>query len=167
MTDTHASLETAPPVRTKVPVAIEEALAAGVMAMICLITFANVVVRYFTDYSFAFTEEYSIVLMVVLTMIGAAAAVVRDHHIRITFLIDKLSTPARRIADLFALAASMLMFALLVWLGGRLAWDEYRFEVTSPGLGDPQWLYTIWLPILSVVILLRLLGAAVRRWRGE
>jgi len=166
MTDTHSSLDTAPPAETKVPVAIEEALAAGVMATICLITFANVVVRYFTDYSFAFTEEYSIVLMVVLTLIGAAAAVVRDHHIRITFLIEKLRPSLRRIADLFALVASMVMFSLLVWLGGRLAWDEYRFEVTSPGLGDPQWLYTIWMPILSVIILLRLVGAAVRRWRG-
>ena len=167
MTDTHSSLDTTPPAKTRIPVAIEEALAAGVMAAICLITFANVVVRYFTDYSFAFTEEYSIVLMVVLTLIGSAAAVVRNHHIRITFLIDKLTAPGRKAADLFALVASMIMFALLVWLGGRLAWDEYRFEVTSPGLGDPQWLYTIWMPLLSAVILLRLLGATVRRWRGE
>ena len=34
------------------------------------------------------------------------------------------------------------MFALLLVLGGRLVWDEYRFEVTSPGLGEPQWIYT-------------------------
>ena len=31
--------------------------------------------------------------------------------------------------------ATIAMFALLVVLGGRLVWDEYRFEVTSPGPG--------------------------------
>ena len=35
---------------------------------------ANVLVRYFTDVSFAFTEEISVVLMVVMTLVGAAHA---------------------------------------------------------------------------------------------
>ena len=41
------------------------------MAALCLITLGNVVARYLTNYSFAFTEEYSIALMVVVTMLGA------------------------------------------------------------------------------------------------
>ena len=53
----------APP---RLPVRIEEFFAALAMALICLITFANVLVRYFTDESFAFTEEFSVFLMVVL-----------------------------------------------------------------------------------------------------
>jgi len=54
------------------------------MALICLITFANVLVRYFTDESFAFTEEFSIFLMVFMTFVGASAAFVRNTHIRVT-----------------------------------------------------------------------------------
>lgn len=42
------------------------------------------------------------------------------------------------------------MFALLAALRGPHGWDEYRFEVTSPGLGLPTWYYTVWLPILSL-----------------
>jgi TRAP-type C4-dicarboxylate transport system permease small subunit len=44
-----------------------------------------------------------------------------------------------------------------------MAWDDYKFEVTSPSLGVPQWWYTIWLPVLAVVIVLRLLAVF---WRG-
>lgn len=44
-----------------------------------------------------------------------------------------------------------------------MAWDDYNFEVTSPSLGVPQWWYTIWLPLLSIVIVLRLLAML---WRG-
>ena len=77
----------------RVPVKIEEACAALAMALICIITFANVLVRYFTNVSFAFTEEFSIFLMVVLTLFGAAAAFARDRHIRMTFFVE---TPAGR-----------------------------------------------------------------------
>lgn len=149
----------------RVPLRIEEALMAAVMAALCLITFANVVVRYLTNVSFAFTEEYSIWLMVVLTLLGSAAAFASDRHIRVTFLLDWLPPGARRVAELLILAAVALMFALLVRLGGRLAWDEYRFEETSPGLGIPTFLYTMWLPILSAVIVLRVAGRMIRMAR--
>ena len=45
----------APP---RVPDRLEGYLAAAGMAALCLITFANVVVRYLTDVSFAFTEDF-------------------------------------------------------------------------------------------------------------
>ena len=44
------------------------------MALIALITLANVVVRYLTAYSFAFTEEVSVALLVALALLGSAAA---------------------------------------------------------------------------------------------
>ena len=64
--DTTHPTEEAP----RVPVRIEDFLPRWPMALICCITFANVLVRYFTDVSFAFTEEFSIFLTVVLTFFG-------------------------------------------------------------------------------------------------
>src|SRR5437868_5833619 len=69
---------------------VEEALGAAVMATIALITFANVVVRYATDLSFAFTEEISIALMVVVTLIGASLTVAKDRHIRVEYFLGKV-----------------------------------------------------------------------------
>lgn len=68
---------------------IERWLAAFALAVICLISLANVLVRYATDASFAFTEEISIFLLVVLTFAGAAVAMRRNGHIRIALLEDK------------------------------------------------------------------------------
>ena len=39
-----------------------------------------------------------------------------------------------------AMLATVAMFGLLIALGAKLVWDEYRFEVTSPGLGVPRWI---------------------------
>jgi TRAP-type C4-dicarboxylate transport system permease small subunit len=64
---------------------IEDWLTVIVMALLALITFANVLVRYFTSSSFAWTEEISIFLMIVLALVAGSAAVARDRHIRIEF----------------------------------------------------------------------------------
>ena len=145
---------------------IERALAAVVLGAICLITLANVVVRYFTNYSFAATEEISVALMVVLALLGSATAVARRRHIAITILVERLPRPLKRFAEVIAETATLVMFLLLVWLGGELAWDVYRFEETSPGMGWPQWIYTIWLPILAALIALRAAVMIVRSLRS-
>lgn len=146
----------------RLPVALEGAVAALLMAVLAAITFANVLVRYFTDRSFAFTEEYSVALMVVLTLAGASAAFAADRHIRMTFFVERLRPAVQRRIELLVLALSLLLFALIAWYGARLAWDEYRFEVLSPGLGVPQWQYTVALPVLAAAICLRILGRMLR-----
>jgi TRAP-type transport system small permease protein len=136
--------------------AIERVVLALIMAALCLITMANVVVRYFTNVSFAFTEELSVWLMVVMTLVGASTAFYRNKHIAILFVVERVGPRLRAQLTLFGLLASMLMFALLTWYGGRMAWDDYRYDVTSPALGVPQWLYSVWLPVLSVLVIVRI-----------
>ena len=142
--------------------AIERFLMAASMGVLCLLTMANVLVRYFTDISFAFTEEISVALLVVMTLVGASHAFASNHHIAITFFVDRKPEwhgAVRR----FAAFCSLIMFGLLAWYGVLMAWDDYSFEVTSPSLGVPQWWSTVWLPVLSILIVLRLLAVL---WRG-
>jgi TRAP-type transport system small permease protein len=157
----------APEPETRVPLSLEKVVAAASMAALCLITLGNVIARYLTNYSFAFTEEYSIALMVVVTMLGASYATAADRQIRITWFADLLPPEGRRWAELFATLATIVMFALLIVLGGKVVWDEYRFEVTSPGLGEPQWIYTLALPLLSAAVVGRAIGHGVRVWRSR
>jgi TRAP-type C4-dicarboxylate transport system permease small subunit len=138
------------------PVKLEEALAAGAMALLCVITMANVVVRYLTNISFAFTEEISVWLMVFMTLVGAAGAFVKGHHISINFFVDRLAPATRRVVQLLGLIASTVMFATLAVFGTRMAYEDFRYDVTSPALDIPQWLYTVWLPVLSLLIVVRL-----------
>ena len=65
---------------------LERWLATLALVIISLISLANVGVRYFTDASFAFTEELSVFLLVILTFAGASVALRRNRHIRIGFL---------------------------------------------------------------------------------
>ncbi len=151
---------------TRVPLAIEDWLTVIVMALLALITFANVLVRYFTSESFAWTEEFSVFLMIVLALVAGSASVARNRQIRIEFFAD--SGPERRQRALARFGAFMmfLLFALMTVLSARLVWDHFRYDETSPGIGVPMWWYSIWLPVLSVAIAGRALGLFVRRGRG-
>ena len=156
---------------SKRPGRIEERIAVGAMGLLVAITLLNVVTRYLTGGSYAWTEEISVFLMVVMALAGASAVAGRDSHIRIEFFTR------RRLADgtylqrrglmLFAALVSSGVFLLLAALFARWVWDQYRFSETSMGLGVPLWWYGLALPLLCLSISARAFSAFLRIRRGE
>ena len=153
--------------QTRVPLKLEEYTAGIAIGILGIITFANVVVRYLTNFSFAFTEELSVFLMVLVALVGGSSVMAKGGHLKIMFVVDRVSPERRRVVGLIANAVTAIMFLLLAIFGARMAWDEYRFEVTSPGLGVPTWIYTVWLPLLSLAIFGRAVGVMIRAWRQK
>lgn len=150
----------------KVPLALEDWVSVLSMALLALITFANVLVRYLTNTSFAWTEELSIFLLIVVTLTAGSTAFVRSQHIRIEFLADAGPQNRQRRLAIIATLFSVLFFIALTILSGRMVYDEYTWGDTSPAIGVPTWWYSIWVPILSGVITLRLAGMLHRLLRG-
>ena len=134
------------------PRKIEERIAVGAMALLVAITLLNVVSRYLTDESFAWTEEISVFLMIVLTLAGAASAAAGDSQIRIEYFYDAGSAPRRRRFALFAAVVSAVFLAFFALLFGGMVWDEIRWAETSMGLGVPRWWYSAWIPPLCLFI---------------
>ena len=56
-----------------------------------------------------------------------------------------------------------VLFALIACLSVRTVYDDIKYGETSPGIGVPQWWYTIWLPVRSTAIASRALGLFIRR----
>ncbi|WP_353154210.1 TRAP transporter small permease [Pollutimonas bauzanensis] len=156
---------TDPPV--KVPLKIEDWLSVLILGGLALITFTNVLVRYLTNNSFAWTEEISVFLLIVLTMTAGATAFVRNQHIRIEIIADGGSPQRQRKLAIISSVVVLLFFVLLAVLSLRMAIDDYTWGDTSPAIGVPNWWYTIWMPILATAISLRMLGMLRRLLRGE
>jgi TRAP-type transport system small permease protein len=152
--------------KPRVSLKLEEVAMAAAMAAMALITGANVLTRYLTNVSFAFTEEYSVLLMVAVALLGTSYAMAGSRHIRIGFLVDDMKPEWRRPAEVIAMVLTIICFAVLLIWGTRLAWDEYRFESMTPGLGNPQWIYSGLLPLFSAAIILRAIGRLIRLTRG-
>lgn len=140
---------------SKKRIPLESWLGIIALSAISIISLANVVVRYTTDASFAFTEEFSVFLMVVLAFSGAAVAARSNEHIRITLLENHLGLTGRRIVYFLQWLGSVVVLGLVVWYGGTLTYEEYTWESLSPSLGYPTWIYLIWLPFLACVVMIR------------
>jgi len=137
------------------------------MAGLCVITMANVLVRYLSDQSFAWTEELSVFLLILTTMAGTAAAAARDNHIRIEFFLESGSGSRRRTLAALGALVTVIFFLALAVLTGRMAWDDFRYAEISMGLGVPRWWYTAWVPALSLVISLRVIQALNRKIKDQ
>jgi TRAP-type C4-dicarboxylate transport system permease small subunit len=134
---------------------LEADIAVVCMVFLVLITLGNVVTRYFTDQSFAWTEEISVFLMLVMTFAGAASMATKDQHIRIEFLYEGGSAKRQAQLCMFSACATGVFFLVLAYLFTLLLIDEIKYAETTMGLGIPRWWFTVWLPVLSVAIAVR------------
>jgi TRAP-type C4-dicarboxylate transport system permease small subunit len=147
------------------PARVEEVLGVACMVVLVLLTLGNVLTRYFTDLSFAWTEEISVFLIVVMTLAGAASIAARDGHIRIEFVYDGGSPRRRRRLRLLSAAATALLFMALAALFGVTLAEEIKWGETSMGLGVPRWWFTAPIPLFCAAIAWRAADAGWRTWR--
>lgn len=139
----------------------EKILCALILLAMTALGFANVLVRYLTDRSFAATEEILVNGFLLLTVLGAAVAARRGEHLAVT-LVSDLLPPRRRIAVLWLstlLSATLLL--LSAWFTWGLVTNQMASGTVSYGLLVPAWWYTIGLPFGFLLVLVR---AVQRAW---
>src|SRR5512143_100880 len=134
-----------------------------ILAVMAVMVFADVALRFLTDHSILWVEEASRYLMIWLTFLGAGIVLRYGGHIGIDTLQERLpgAAPVLR-AVIFALL--LAFFAAMVWLGTRyalLTWDQ-----TTPVLQIPIGAVYLAMPIgfgLLIVHLLLMAAPWIRR----
>ena len=139
-----------------------EGYAAAILLLIMIIVaFVNVVTRYLFYMSLAFTEEIEVAFFVWMTFLGIALAFKRGSHLAMVFLRDRL--PVKKHLVLLGQVLSMILFVVVMYLTAKYVYlDMTIYHSTTMSLGIPMWIYTIGMPIISVVIILRILQATKR-----
>ena len=148
------------------PSKIEERLSVACMGVLVFITLGNVLTRYFSDQSFAWTEEISVFLMVVMALAGAAGAAARDAHIRIEYFYDRGSAARQRNLRLVSAAFTTAVFVVLALLFARTLMDEIKWAETSVGMGVPRWWFTVWVAPLCLAVAWRAGAVGWKLWRA-
>ncbi|GAB6103077.1 TRAP transporter small permease [Thermococcus atlanticus] len=139
-----------------------EGYAAAILLLIMIIVaFVNVVTRYLFYMSLAFTEEIEVAFFVWMTFLGIALAFKRGSHLAMVFLRDRL--PVKKHLVLLGQVLSMILFVVVMYLTAKYVYlDMTIYHSTTMSLGIPMWIYTIGMPIISVVIILRILQVTKR-----
>ncbi len=129
-------------------------------AMMCL-TSADALSRYAFNRpilgAFEITEKY---LMVAAIFMGLSYGYRGGLFIRVTFLVDRLSGPARLVADYFAFLVSLLFCAVLLWATGvqgfRALHDDTELSTLPILVGPAYCLVPIGFLALTVLMLVDL-----------
>ena len=135
----------------------EEMLGSFLLAVMVTIAFLNVVVRYCTSFSFAWSEEMTVNFFVWITLLGTARAFRNGSHLAMSIVYDALPKKGRMLCYLLACALCLIFFGALAYTGGLEVIDEYELETVSESLGIPVWWYTLATPLFSLLIILRML----------
>ena len=144
----------------------EKIICAVLFLSMTFLGFANVVVRYGTNYSFAVTEELLTNGFLLLTVFGAAIAARRGDHLAVTLVHDLLPQPLRRVVFGLSVLLSMTLLALSAWFSWQSVTDMIASGTRSYGLGIPKWYYQIGVPFGFALVLIRYLEHAVEVMRG-
>ena len=106
---------------------IEETSIAVCLALMTLVTFANVIARYLFDANILWALELTVFLFAWLVLMGMSYAVKKHVHIGVDVVINRLSPFAKKIAALLAVAAS-LAFSIMLLIGSWDYWYPFATE---------------------------------------
>lgn len=146
---------------------IERVIIAVSFATITFLAFANVIARYVFHASFSFTSEILINVAVLLTMFGASAVTRQGSHPAFTMLRETSRGVRQKVVTLFICAAMLVFYVLFLWLGYEMVSNHAASGRLTPGLGVPQWIFSMALPVGALFGSLRVVQAVVMTLRGD
>ena len=122
-----------------------EAFITLCFSVILVLTVVLVVLRYGFNASIMGGNELMEYLFIYTTAIGASVALAKRQHIKITWFVDKLSPPARRIVDAAALV--LIAFINAVMIRYSVPWIRAVGGFQSPVLRLPNRAIQLIVPI--------------------
>jgi TRAP-type C4-dicarboxylate transport system permease small subunit len=135
----------------------EEILACLLLTVMAVIAFLNVVIRYLSTQSFAFTEEVVLNLFVWLTLLGISYGYRTNAHLAMEFAFDRLPLRVQSFCRHFSNALSVVFFLILGYWGVWQVSDEIVLNSVTEALRTPTWIYSICVPAFSLLIIVRIL----------
>ncbi|HEY6822207.1 MAG TPA: TRAP transporter small permease [Burkholderiales bacterium] len=133
-----------------------EILIAGLLALMVIMVFGNVVLRYGFNSGIIVSEELSRWLFLWVTFLGAIVALKEGAHLGTDFLVSRLSLRGKKLC----LVAGHLLMLYAAWLvfQGALAQSRINLSVEAPVTGASlAFVYGtgVVFGVLSMILLLR------------
>ncbi|MFO7855262.1 MAG: TRAP transporter small permease [Paracoccaceae bacterium] len=142
-------------------------LAAFFLAMICVIVLAQIVGR-LVGVAIPSADEFAGYCLSASSFLALGYALRRDAHIRVTLLLDRLPTRARRGAEILCTLGGLLLAAYLTYFTGEMIYWSITFgELTQGIVPVPLWIPQMGMLIGLTVLTLAFLDDALRLLTGR
>ena len=138
-----------------------------VSIVVTLITFGNVLSRFVLHMSFSWSEELVINLFVLMIMLGCALCAREGNLISLSLIFDRMKAGGKKIFVIIITIANSAFWIILIKTG-------FDKVITQMGNGSetyflrwPEWVFTIFLPIGAVFLLIHTIEFLVDVLTGE
>ena len=121
-------------------------------SVIFMLTVLLVILRYVFNTAIIGGNEAMEYLFIYTTAIGAAAALGRREHIKITYFVDKLPSGVRRVVDVSDLILIGFINGVMIWYG--IPWIKSVGSFRSPVLRIPNMIVQASIPIGCGLVIL-------------
>jgi len=113
-----------------------EILIALFLAVMVVLVFGNVVLRYGFDSSISMSDEVSRWLFVWVTFLGAVVALQKHEHLGVDMVVDRLPVIGQKIC--FLLGHAVMLWVTWLLFDGSWAQVKLNMEVTAPSTELPM-----------------------------
>lgn len=145
---------------TSIVARLEEGILALLLASMTILTFVQVVMRYFFNAGMIWALEASVYMFAWLIMIGISYAVRVHAHIGVDVAVKLLAPNVRRIVGLAAVGLCVLYAGIMLVGSYNYIYKLYRLGVFAEDLPLRRWVLGSILPIGFALLGLRLLEQA-------
>lgn len=143
------------------------ALAAAITAAIIMVVaqLAVVIARYIFGLAFTWLSELVVYAFAAMFLLGAAAALCEDEHVRVDVLRPRFGERGRAMIELAGIYVFIIPFCLLVLGSGAawiaLSWRELEGSSESDGLPF-RYLFKSMIPLFAVLLMAQSLSEAIK-----
>ena len=140
---------------------IEKVVACVCVSIMAILVFSNVISRYVFQYSFAFSDEMSTYLFVLMSFMGTAIAARRRAHLGLSVITDHVSPKARLIIQMIMYGVSAFFCLLIVITGVQMVISQIQLGQETATMQWPEWIYGSFVPIggfFAMVAFLQVIG---------
>ncbi len=100
---------------------------SGILMVLMMLSVSyEVVMRYFFNSPTRWAMDFSGYMQHALVLLGAAWVLKTGAHTRIDFLVDRLSTRAQAIINIFTSIIALVACAIFFWKGFEATWGAYQ-----------------------------------------
>jgi TRAP-type C4-dicarboxylate transport system permease small subunit len=133
-----------------------EVTAAGFLAVVTLLTFVSVILRYFFAWAIPDSYDFTRLLLGILIFWGIAVASYRGDHISVDLLWSAAPAWAKRAMDVFSALVTLVGMATFTWMFTIKVLSTRADNVGTFDLRQPVWVYysIAWIGLAAAVMLL-------------
>jgi C4-dicarboxylate transporter DctQ subunit len=146
---------------------LEEGILAFLLALMTVLTFVQVVLRYVFNTGIVWSLEATTYSFAALVLVGMSYGVRTKTHIAVDLFTRKLPRKARQYVALIAIAlcvgyAGMMLYGSSVFVDRLYTLGNYARDIPAP-----KWLLTVTMPLGFALLAFRFLEAGWQILRGE